>query len=97
MSTKPLEKNDIHTHTIQELTEILIKYHGIHNGMYELTFEVNIAVGAIPMPEGGALPGAAVGFSKIGIKRSEGNLPSCVDASLVNPKPKKAIKTKPRA
>lgn len=97
MSTKQLEKNDIQTHTIQELTEILIKYHDLHDGMYELTFEVNIAVGAIPMPEGGALPGAAVGFSKIGIKQSEGNPPNSVDAAVVNPKPKKATKTKPRS
>ncbi|CAN1505770.1 hypothetical protein MCEGE14_00643 [Burkholderiaceae bacterium] len=94
MPTKSKEKDDVNTHTIQELTELLIKHHGLHVGVYELAFEMNIAVGAIPMPEGYALPGAAIGFSKIGIKKTDGNHPNSVDAAAVNPRPKKAIKTK---
>lgn len=97
MPTRSLETNDTNTHSIQELTELLIKHHGIHDGIYELTFEMNIAIGAIPMPEGYALPGAAIGFSRIGIKKTDGNHPNTVDASSINPKPKKAIKTKPKS
>lgn len=97
MLTKSLETNDTNTHSIQELTELLIKHHGIHDGIYELTFEMNIAIGAIPMPEGSALPGAAIGFSKIGIKKTDESRPNTVDAAVVNPKQKKVVKVKSRS
>ena len=89
MSNDQKQTEEIASHSIQEITEILVKHHGFHDGFYELIFEVNVAIGSIPHPESGPLPGAAVSFSKIGLKKIANKSQNCVDAALVNPAPGK--------
>jgi hypothetical protein len=97
MPTDSIKEKNNYLHSIKDLTEILIKHHDIHEGFYDLAYEVNIAVGSIPMPEGIAFPGAAVGFSRIGIKPTDAMGSHSVDAATVNPKPKKLAKPKSKA
>lgn len=89
MSNDQKKTDDIASHSIQDITEILVKHHGFHDGFYELLFEVNVAIGSFPHPENGPLPGAAVTFSKIGLKKIASKSPNCVDAALINPSPGK--------
>ncbi|HOP47768.1 MAG TPA: hypothetical protein PK874_08905 [Desulfobacteraceae bacterium] len=74
-----------------ELTEILVKNQGLHEGLYNLTVQFQIAVGTVgPSPES-MCPGAMMGVSRIGLsKTAEGkeNVHT-VNAALVNPPPKK--------
>ena len=74
-----------------EMTVILIKQQGLHEGLYNLSTQFQIAVGAIgPTPES-ILPGAMIGVSRIGLAKTEKERANIhtVDAAEVNPAPKK--------
>lgn len=76
------------TYSLRELTEILLKTEGIHEGLYNLSIEMMFAVGAVgPSPEK-TIPGASIGISKIGISMADKVGPHTVDAAEVNPKKK---------
>ncbi len=78
----------IHSLNIKELTELLIKTNGIHEGKFELSVEFQIGVGGVgPSPEM-VVPGAMVGVNRVGLTQSIVEGPNTVDASLVNPKSK---------
>ncbi len=80
--------------SLVETTEILVKHQKLHEGLYNLTLEFQIAVGAVgPTPEL-LCPGAMLGVSRIGLsetKKEKANHHT-VDAAKVNPAPKKRAK-----
>ncbi len=81
--------NQVAEFSLRELTEIIIKQQKIHEGFYNLSFEFQIAVGAVgPTPES-ICPGAMIGVSRIGIAKSDNKNIHTVDAAEVNPLPKK--------
>jgi hypothetical protein len=77
--------------SLVEMTEILIKHQKLHEGLYNLSVQFQIAVGAVgPSPEL-ISPGAMMGVSRIGLSRTEekkANMQT-VNAAKVNPAPKK--------
>lgn len=69
----------------RDLAEILVKHHNLHEGLYDLAFEFQIAVGAIgPSPES-VLPGAMIGIKGVGLMKADKEGPQTVDAAKVNP------------
>lgn len=85
------EKNRVADFSLLEMTEILIKHQGLHEGLYNLSLEFQIAVGAIgPSPES-ICPGAMLGVSRIGISKTDKEKANIhtVNAADVNPTPKK--------
>ncbi|HFD31707.1 MAG TPA: hypothetical protein ENJ28_03195 [Gammaproteobacteria bacterium] len=77
-----------------ELTEILVKHQGLHEGLYNLSLEFQLAVGAVgPTPEL-ICPGAMIGVSRVGLSKTEKEKVNIhtVDAAKVNPAPKKRAK-----
>ena len=94
-----IEKNPnlIADFSLVEMTKILIKHQGLHEGLYNLSVQFQLAVGAVgPSPES-ISPGVMMGVSGIGLSRTEeekANIQT-VNAAEVNPAPKKrARKTK---
>jgi len=88
--------NQIVNFSLVELTEILIKHQELHEGLYNLSLEFQIAVGAVgPTPEL-ISPGAMIGVSRIGLAKTEKEKANIhtVDAASFNPAPKKAGKKK---
>ena len=84
-SNKQLVPHPIISLEHRDLAEILVKHHGFHDGLYDLVFEFQIAVGAIgPSPES-VLPGAMIGIKSIGLMKVDKNGPQTVDAAKVNP------------
>jgi hypothetical protein len=84
-------QNQITDFSLVQITEILIKQQGLHEGLYNLSVHFQIAVGAIgPSPEL-LCPGAMVGVSRIGISKTEEGKANAqtVNAAQVNPAPKK--------
>jgi hypothetical protein len=74
-----------------ELTEILVKYQGLHEGLYNLSIQFQIGIGAVgPSPEL-ICPGAMVGVSRVGLSKTEESKKNIhtVNAAEVNPAPKK--------
>ncbi len=83
--------------SLVQLAEILVKNQGLHEGLYNLSIEFQIGVGAIgPSPES-ICPGAMIGISRIGLLKTEESKKNIhtVDAAKVNPeKKKRSQKTK---
>lgn len=75
------------SHELREITELLIKHHGLHEGLYDLALEFQIAVGAVGPDPASIVPGAMFGVRRIGIMKTEREGVSTVDAAKVNPSP----------
>lgn len=94
MHSTEIIQNKIADFSLIELTEILVKHQGLHEGLYNLSVQFQIAVGAIgPTPEL-IYPGAMLGVSRIGLSKTEKEKANnhTVDAEKVNPAPKKKAK-----
>ena len=79
--------------SIHDLTVVLIKHYGLHEGHFDLLVEFQIAVGAIGPDPATPSPGAMIAISKIGLAKPVVSGPLSIDARMVNPK-KKQIKKK---
>ena len=87
--------------SLKEIAELVVKQKELHEGLYSLAFQFQIAVGAVgPSPET-AVPGAMLGVSGIGLEKVEKAGPHTIDAAIVNPaqppetaKPKRKAATK---
>ena len=91
MQSNKHNQNSIVDFSLVELTEILVKHQGLHEGLYNLSLEFQIAVGAVgPTPEL-ISPGAMIGISRVGLSKTEKEKTNIqtVDAANVNPAPKK--------
>lgn len=73
------------SHELREITEILVKHHGLHEGLYDLAFEFQIVVGAVGPDPASIVPGAMFGIKGIGIVKAEKEGLSTVDAAQINP------------
>lgn len=73
------------SHELREITEILVKHHGLHEGLYDLAFEFQIAVGAVGADPASIVPGAMFGIKGLGIVKAEKQGLSTVDAAQINP------------
>ncbi|MHB1173543.1 MAG: hypothetical protein ACYCZJ_00255 [Sulfuriferula sp.] len=81
--------------SMRDLTTVLIKHYGIHEGRYDLLVEFQIGMGAVGPDPASLNPGAMIGVSKVGLMPAKGNGPTSVDAALVNPTlPSVAAKSK---
>lgn len=85
--------------SMRDLTILLIKHYGLHEGCYDVLIEFQIGVGAVGPDPASLTPGAMIGVSKVGLVLTKESGQSSVDAELVNPalsssiaKPKSATK-----
>jgi hypothetical protein len=96
---QPIDKspNQVVDFSLVEMAEILIKSQGLHEGLYNLSFQFQIAVGAVGPSQELICPGAMMGISRIGLLKTEEEKANIhtVNAAEINPAPKKrARKTK---
>jgi hypothetical protein len=76
--------------SLKELAEMLIRQQGIHDGLYDLSVEFQVAVGAVGPSPSVVLPGAMIGVSGLGLMQVSVPSQNTIDAAKVNPMPKKA-------
>lgn len=86
--------------SLTDAATLLLKENNIHDGLFELAFEMQVSIGSVGSEPESTLPGIAVAISKIGLSRVEKMGSRSVDASLVNPRPgptrsKTALSSKP--
>jgi len=80
--------------SMRDLTEVLVKHYGIHEGRYDLLVEFQVGMGSFgPTPET-QCPGAMVSISRVGLMPSILETVGTVDAAQVNPKRKKSSRKK---
>ena len=78
-------QNLVGSHELREITEMLVKHHGLHDGLYDLALEFQIAVGAVGPDPSSIFPGAMIGVRSIGLVNTDKEGPSTVNAAEVNP------------
>ena len=91
MQSTKKNPNLIADFSLVEMTEILIKNQGLHEGFYNLSVQFQIAFGAVgPSPEL-ICPGAMMGVSRIGLSKTEEEKVNIhtVNAAKTNPASKK--------
>jgi hypothetical protein len=88
MSTEQLKNEQKISFSLRELTEIIIKHKGLHEGLYNMSIGFNIGFGAVGQTQESMFPGAMIGISKIGIVQVDKKNIHTVDAAEVNPLPK---------
>jgi hypothetical protein len=87
--TEKPEKEMTHAHELREITELLIKHHGLNDGIFDLAVEFIYAIGPVGMDANIRMPGGIFGVKRIGLMPSDEKSISSVDAAVVNPAKKK--------
>ncbi|MEY4908534.1 MAG: hypothetical protein RL260_2252 [Pseudomonadota bacterium] len=70
--------------SIREITELLVRHHGLHDGIYDLMTQFHIGSGGVGPAPGELLPGLMIGLARIGLVKVPVAGPNSVDASQVN-------------
>lgn len=70
---------------IKEVTAALVKYYGLHEGLYDLFLEYQFAFGNMGPTPSQVFPSAVMGLSRLGVTRVAQEGPLTVDAAQVNP------------
>lgn len=71
--------------SIREITELLVRHHGLHEGIYDLMTQFHIGSGGVGPAPGELLPGLMIGLARIGLMKVPVAGPNSVDASQSNP------------
>lgn len=87
-------QNLVGSHELREITELLVKHHGLHEGLYDLALEFQIAVGAVGPDSSSIAPGAMIGVRRIGLINTDKEGPSTINAAEVNPAVTKKVAAK---
>lgn len=86
MNTAPTNPEPVEMQLgLSALGAVLVKHFGLHEGLYNLAVELQIAAGAVGPDAGPKLPGAIIGISSIGLTPTATPGPLTIDAKLVNP------------
>lgn len=94
-ATSPQNLNIIANHELREITEILVKHHGLREGLYDLMLEFQIGIGPAGPDPSSVVPSAMVGVKRIGLTKTTNPGASTVNAAEINPQPvAKKITTK---
>lgn len=80
------ENELLHHHELREITELLIKHHGLTEGIFDLGIEFAFAIGPVRIGPEPQMPGGIFGIKKIGLVTADAGKPTSVDAAAVNPK-----------
>ena len=73
--------------SLKELAELLVKHYDLHEGHYETSIGLQVAVGAVGPTAETVLPGAMIGILGMGLRKVDISAAGLhvVDASVVNP------------
>jgi hypothetical protein len=70
----------------KELTEILIRHQGLHEGVWTVSFQLGMGNMQAPSPTGGeTVPAVVVSIFGVGLQKTDKEIGSAVDAAKVNP------------
>lgn len=80
--------------SLSDLTKLLVKHYDIHEGLFDLSIEFQIGIGAVGPSPDAIVPGAMIGVQRVGLIPSTVVGPSTIDAAAVNPAKKTRKKKK---
>ena len=83
--------------SLKDIAELIVKHRGIHEGLYNVVFQIQIALGAVGTSPETVVPGAMFGVSGVGLEKVAQAGPQTIDAAVVNPAPAEVVTTKRKA
>jgi hypothetical protein len=85
---------EIYQLPLKELAEVLVKYYGLKDGIYEPMIEFSIGIGNVGPAHGMTAPSAIVSVTKVGLVKADRESPNSIDASKIKPAKKIVAKKK---
>lgn len=85
MATEPTSPQLINQKSLRDLAVLLVRDGNIHEGLYDISLEIQVAIGNLGPTPTDSFPGALVGVKSIGLLPAEKANPNTVDAAMVNP------------
>jgi hypothetical protein len=72
--------------SLKQVTELLVKHYGLHDGCWDINLEVQVALGSFGPSRERALPGGALTISRIGLTRVPADVkgPNTINAAEVD-------------
>lgn len=92
MATQPTDSVLVNQKSLLELAAMLVRDANIHEGLFDISIELQLSIGTFGNPAGEVLPGAIVGVRSVGLLPTVTANPTTVDAGKVNPRPAVAKK-----
>ena len=83
--------------SLKEIAAMLVKHFGHHEGLFEVSFGVNVGIGPVGQTPEQVYPGVMVAISNVGLTRASKMGPNTVDAAEVNPAVKPSTPTSKRS
>ena len=73
--------------SLKEIAALLVRHNALHDGLFDVSIEMQFAIGNFGPTQDTALPGAMLGVKGMGLVRAAKLGLHTVDAALVNPAP----------
>lgn len=87
-----METREVNSLNLKQIIEVLIKHYDIHEGLFDVAFEIQVGIGSFGPTKESTLPGAAIGIGGLKLVRSAKAGLHTVDAAIFNPPTRKATK-----
>jgi hypothetical protein len=84
-----ISKQSLVAFSLREVTEILVRHYGAHEGIYGLSIDFRIGIGQFGPSAEETSPGASVSIERLGLVKATVPGVHTVDASVCNPAPKR--------
>ena len=82
---------------MRQLTEVLIRHHGLTEGLFDLLVEFQIGTGAVGPDKDRLLPGAMIGLDRVGLSPAKVRGPNTLDAAELQPQLSKPASPRPKS
>lgn len=92
MATELTNQTLINQKSLRDLAAMLVRDANIHEGLFDISLEIQIAIGMMGPTTSDSLPGALVGVKSVGLLPAAKVNQHTVDAAEVNPRPVTAKK-----
>jgi len=83
--------------SMRQLTEVLIRHHGLTEGLFDLLVEFQIGTGAVGPDKDRLLPGAMIGLARVGLSPAKVRGPNTLDAAELQPQLSKPASPRPKS
>lgn len=74
-----------HFISLEEMGKFLVKRFGLHEGLWDVTFEIQIGIGHFGSTPNDVLPGSMTRISRVGLTPSVNKTHLTIDAAEANP------------
>lgn len=70
---------------LRDITALLVKHLGMHEGLWDVAFEIQVGIGQFGPTAPDLLPGAMMRIARVGLTKAQQIGPLTVDAAEINP------------